>query len=825
MIHGKRLINTQSSVQVIAQRSFHNSRATNRLIAVAAIIVVILITATCSVFFNLQNFSTLQTQKSYGTTTEIIFSNPSTAQLTKLEESNLVQKPLYTSYRLGRLIGNPGQSGLSIDLWAVENWDTWSSPLVSNLQGHYPVEAGEVMLSTWLLERFEIEPVIGTEITFSVGWDDCDAVQEETFYLCGFYTDTSYIDTTSKQKVFLSAAVLAQRELPASIAGFSVSAGSGQRDLNQVINQLGLTEQQTVTVLSAGKMSLQDMVLALAVILFFMVDGFLIIFNINSISVTKDIQFYGLLKTIGISPKQLKRVIYYRMTRILLMALPAGLLLGCVITHWIVPLLLGTLLEGFTQANLHWAVPVVSAIFSCVMVFFSFAMTARKVLAVSPMAALRYTEEGIKRKTSRSSDHATLPWMGLRNAFRHPTKAFFVIGTFFLSGVTFLLCMTVLNGLSVDEYVNFNTVHDIALYNHMSRASFSPQEEQSFTPEIIAQLQGIEGVEAFRTTKVVPIYEQYSEEVYGDWYQIKSEFEKSNGVEPTDPQIWIDNPSAAFWGLLVGVDRDVITAYNQSAETPVDIDAFEAGEFLMTTGMNGDGLHQGDMITFFVMDTDQQFQLPIGGQLPLERDGMNGGAAPWLVVSNKVIDQYRPDAIIYSIKIDSKPKYEQNILDQVMSLTERIPAISRTSKIELAQSLAEAKDSLSKLSIFLTVVLFSIGILNFINTMSANVLNRQREFAAMEAVGATKRQVCQLVVWEGFWYFVSTMILVLTFGSVADVLLFGLIQNSLEFGVFSYPVLPLVLYLLATLIPCGIIPPGIYRKVGMESIIQRLRED
>ena len=98
------------------------------------------------------------------------------------------------------------------------------------------------------------------------------------------------------------------------------------------------------------------------------------------------------------------------------------------------------------------------------------------------MAALRYTEEGIKRKTSRSSDHATLPWMGLRNALRHPTKAFFVIGTFFLSGVTFLLCMTVLNGLSVDEYVNFNTVHDIALYNHMSRASFSPQEEQSFTP-------------------------------------------------------------------------------------------------------------------------------------------------------------------------------------------------------------------------------------------------------------------------------------------------------------------------------------------------------
>lgn len=92
---------------------------------------------------------------------------------------------------------------------------------------------------------------------------------------------------------------------------------------------------------------------------------------------------------------------------------------------------------------------------------------------------------------------------------------------------------------------------------------------------------------------------------------------------------------------------------------------------------------------------------------------------------------------------------------------------------------------MKRLSIFLTVVLFSIGILNFIKTMSANVLNRQREFAAMEAVGATKRQVCQLVVWEGFWYFVSTMILVLTFGSVADVLLFGFFYHIMTIIIFG----------------------------------------
>ena len=825
MRYEKKKSGVKEAVQIVSRRAYRSNRASNRLIAAAAIIVVILITATCSVFFNLQSFSALQDLKSYGTTTDVIFSSPTAEQLARLEGNEQVQKPLYVSYKLGRLIGNAGQSGLSIDLYAVDNWDTWSSLLVEDFQGHYPTEANEVMMSTWLLKRFGIEPAVGTEITLSVGWDDRDAAEEETFRLSGFYTDTSYINTAAKQQVFLSTAALSQHDLPAAIVGFSFTDGSIQKNLDQITEQLGLTEQQLVTVLSGRQMSLRDAALALAVILFFMADGFLIIYNINSISVTRDVQFYGLLKTIGISPRQLKRVIYYRMGRVLMLALLAGLLLGCAVTQWIVPLLLGDLLEGFTQADFHWAVPVASALFSCGMIFVSFAMTARKVRFISPMAALRYTEEGIKGQTSRSTDHAALPWMGLKNAFRHPVKAFFVIGTFFLSSVTFLLCMTVLEGLSVDEYVNFNTAHDVALYNHMSRASFSPQEEQSFTPEIMARLRQMEGVEALGVTKVVPIYEQYSPEVYGDWYQIKSDFERESGGEPTNPQVWIDSPKAAFWSLLVGVDREVIEAYNQSAEVPVDLDAFERGEFLLTTDMNGNGLRQGDTMTFFVMDTDREFQLPIGGRIPLERDGMNGGAAPWLVVSNQVIDQYRPDAIIYSIKIDNDPACAQSILDQVRSLTEHIPAISRTSRIELAESLAEAKSSLSKLSAFLTIVLFSIGILNFINTMSANILNRQKEFAAMEAVGTTRRQVRGMIVWEGFWYFASTMALALTIGSAADVLLFAAIQNSLGFGAFHYPGIPFVLYMLLALALCGAIPAVIYQKAGTGSIVERLREN
>lgn len=167
--------------------------------------------------------------------------------------------------------------------------------------------------------------------------------------------------------------------------------------------------------------------------------------------------------------------------------------------------------------------------------------------------------------------------------------------------------------------------------------------------------------------------------------------------------------------------------------------------------MNGSGLHTGSIITFSVMDTDGQFELSIGGQFPLEGDGMNSGAAPWLGVSNKVIDRYREDAVIYSVKIDSDSEYEESILEQVVELTEDIPAISRTSKAELSKSLEETRGALSKLSAFLTIVLFTVGILNFINTMSVGLLGRQWEFAAMEAVGASKKQMKSLIAWEGIW--------------------------------------------------------------------------
>lgn len=373
-------------------------------------------------------------------------------------------------------MGNPGQSGLSLYLYAEENWDTWSRPLFTDVQGNYPVKENEVMMSAWLLKRLGIEPVIGSEIPLSVTWEDRDVAEEETFVLSGYYTDTSYIDTASRQKVLVSKEALKSHNGQAEFVGFSFTAGQFQKKPDEVRKELQVSGQQNFKVLGGQgfHLSLKDTGTALAVILFFMLDGFLIIYNINTISVTKDIQFYGLLKTIGTAPGQLKRLMYYRMGNILLTALPVGLVLGGIMTQWIVPLILGGILEGFSQARFRLVIPFTAAFFSGLMIFVSFFMTARKVMDVSAIGALTFAEgssarkKGIPGKTSRGSDHTRLFQMGLKNVFRQPWKAWMVIGTFFLSSVTFLLCMTVLGGMSLDEFIDYNypdfTALDFLLY-------------------------------------------------------------------------------------------------------------------------------------------------------------------------------------------------------------------------------------------------------------------------------------------------------------------------------------------------------------------------
>lgn len=98
---------------------------------------------------------------------------------------------------------------------------------------------------------------------------------------------------------------------------------------------------------------------ALAAIVLIILTGYLIIYNIFQISVVKDIRFYGLLKTIGTTGRQIKKLIRRQAFLLSCIGIPIGLIAGYFIGTAIVPLIM----NNSTYAGADFATSANSVIF------------------------------------------------------------------------------------------------------------------------------------------------------------------------------------------------------------------------------------------------------------------------------------------------------------------------------------------------------------------------------------------------------------------------------------------------------------------------------
>ena len=142
----------------------------------------------------------------------------------------------------------------------------------------------------------------------------------------------------------------------------------------------------------------ESLPLYLGMILVF-IAGFLIIYNIFQISVTADIQFYGRLKTLGTTNRQIRRLIFGQAGRICLIGIPLGLLFGWLLGMVLVPSFLG-ILEGESTVSANPVIFIGSALFAWITVLLSCLRPARLAGKVSPIEALLFDAASFMRRAS-----------------------------------------------------------------------------------------------------------------------------------------------------------------------------------------------------------------------------------------------------------------------------------------------------------------------------------------------------------------------------------------------------------------------------------------
>ena len=214
-----------------------------------------------------------------------------------------------------------------------------------------------------------------------------------------------------------------------------------------------------------------ELVIAIAAFLLLVIfTGYLIIYNIFQISVAGDIRFYGLLKTIGTTPRQLKRIIRQQALLLCLIGIPAGLLLGYGIGAVLVPVVLHSIQldTGITTISTSPVIFLGSMLFALLTVLLSCSKPGKMAAKVSPVEATKYTDVMQTKKKRRSIRGAKLHQMAFANLGRNKKKTVLVVVSLALSVTLFNALCAFVGGFSMEKYVSFMTCALVELPYSMS---------------------------------------------------------------------------------------------------------------------------------------------------------------------------------------------------------------------------------------------------------------------------------------------------------------------------------------------------------------------
>ena len=239
--------------------------------------------------------------------------------------------------------------------------------------------------------------------------------------------------------------------------GYSVGDGAGQLRIG--VNW-GYTATQLADTMDAG-----GILAVIAVMVLVTFTGYLVIYNIFQISVAGDIRYYGLLKTISVTPRQLRRIIRQQALMLSAVGIPVGLLLGYGVGVLAVPITLSTsIMSGtYTTISLSPWIFLGAAAFALLTVLLSCARPGRIAGSVSPVEAVRYTEVQQSTRKACASRRVTPFSMAKANLGRSRRKTALVMVSLSLAVVLLNLLTTFVTGFDMDKYLSHRSCADFVV--------------------------------------------------------------------------------------------------------------------------------------------------------------------------------------------------------------------------------------------------------------------------------------------------------------------------------------------------------------------------
>lgn len=822
---------TSAVVHKLAYNSMRANRRRNLFATIAVSLTAFMITSIFSIGFSYFETFRMQQDRFMGTTADAAVTNPTEEQINQLKNMSFVSD-IGISQRIGNVETSGMENALLGLVWLDDTeWQSHRLPTITNVKGAYPAARNEVMMPTWILEQMGISnPQLGMTIELPYQLNNTKKVIREDFTLSGYYTDYVFLRTDNKGSVYVSAAF--KNAVSASLHdGGSVmitfSNDEMEKNCGNLKKRLDLAKWQTLEAVPVKEADRTPILCSLAfIILLVMFSGYLFIYNIFYISISRDTQFFGQLKTLGATQKQIKKIVYRQIRRLSFIGITGGLLLGAIFSFFIVPYALNGMIysgnaEAMTQISFSPFIFIGAAFFTFLTAMVSSMKPAQIAASISPIAAVRYIGNVTAKKSVRHRKNSVkIAKMAWENIFRDKKSASFVFASLCLGLCLFLVTTGLFSSLSPENFVNQWGEADFVLTYD------SASEAEPFSEEILSEISSINGVGSMELT-YVPAHSIAAAVVYDEavFEQYISSLDGKSGLDFSNPEN-IAAYTQNFYSGIYGIDSSYAQKFIKSS---IDIERFQNGETVILRRLadsNGKTLFQpGQKIAVTTSTGLHTFEVAedfIDAGFQMER-GHWRGTAPDLFISTNAMKKFFPDNRIFRVAFDTSGEEEEVINLRLQTIVAQQPEIKMVSRYDKRIEMGEYITTIKVLGFSISLILMLIGVMNFINTMTVSVNARRHEFAILESIGMTKRQVKRMLLYEGSYYFGISFALAVILGSGLYWFLYPLFARNVSYAVFYYPLFPMLLSGILILLVCLIVPMGTYKTEIRNSVVERLR--
>lgn len=632
---------------------------------------------------------------------------------------------------------------------------------------------------------------------------------------------------------------------------------------------------------SDSTLNLLISVLTIFFVAFIMFASVFLIYNLFNMSYEERSRYLGMLSSVGATGRQKRSSIYYEAFCLLIFALPAGILSGFGIVKMGMTVILPFLgkmmrLEQYIEGGsvtlmISWKAIVAIVGISAVTVLFSAYFPARKIGKIGSIECIRGNADKKSRQYKMNRfmmRHGNAEWMLAGNTLKRQSKKTRAI---IAASVTFIVIMlvTAFGSSVIQSTVEQKMGYDEVTPNYDKWEYIFSTDDTKENENLIQEIKQAEGIaetaEWYLGLDAIVPKDCYSKEYWDDLHDIHNlyyhrklsdkEFDEMIASERRPKVITVIGVEAKMLEKIAkATDTDLQTLENTDKPAAIVVQAGTLStEQYNLSAMSG---MEAEKARFY--DVKQMTDKKIGETIPVElysekedktvsfpiqiagyanneqlSEFMSVHGNMCIIVSVETAKQIGKltensdgtNGMERAVLIKTAEKNPE-ILDSLQNLCDIEDAKCVLVRTDNLVTLREGIIGIVHILLSCFVVLTSvICMLNLFNSIRSRVNGKTREFAIMESVGMTKKQMEKMLRYESVGIVIKSIL-------YAALIAFPLMY-VIQFGVIGIfgpitmelPWIQMIASVLITILVLVVLTEYYYKKEKYENILERIRNE